>query len=280
MNTSQKTMKAITMHGFGGADVLAYETVSLPLPGDEQIVLQVAYAGVGKWDIYEREGLFAQMLPGKPTFPYILGSEGSGKVVAVGKKVTRFKQGDMAYGMVPARSPKAGFYAEYVAVDTSQAWLIPSRMTVQQAAALALDGGTALRGLQDTLQIGENSSLMIIGASGGVGHLAVQIAKHMGARVFAVASGEDGVQLALSLGADTAVDGKTTDVVTAARQFAPNGIDAALVTAGGPTIANMLHAVTAGGRIAYPNVVRLDPSDQAIGYNADYDTKLMNQLNT
>lgn len=277
--TTQNNMKAVALRTFGGPEALKLQAVPMPVTADDQIVIRVHFAGVGKWDVLEREGLFAEMTPGEPTFPYILGSEGAGTVVKTGKNVTQFNVGESVYGIVPARNPKAGFYAEYVAVNSNKAWPIPRNLTVQQAAALALDGGTALRGLKDSLQVGKDDTVMIVGASGGIGHMAIQIAKRLGARVFAVASGNDGVKLALSLGADTALDGKTVDVVAAAAVFAPKGIDTALITTDSPGVAKMLQAVRKDGRIAYPYGVRLNPDKRLMGYNADYDEALMSQLN-
>jgi NADPH:quinone reductase-like Zn-dependent oxidoreductase len=102
---------------------------------------------------------------------------------------------------------------------------------------------------------------MVYGASGGIGHLAVQLAKRMGARVLAVASGRDGVELVRKLGADVAVDGKREDVVRAARDFAPGGLDAALVLVYGESLEPALAALRKGGRVAHPNGV--DPAPRA-----------------
>ena len=99
--------------------------------------------------------------------------------------------------------------------------LLPGGLSLEQAGALGVDAMTALRGLRDTLNLQAGEALLVFGASGGVGHLAVQLAKRVGARVFAVASGEDGVALAGDLGADGAVDGKSGSVGDAARRFAP-----------------------------------------------------------
>jgi NADPH:quinone reductase-like Zn-dependent oxidoreductase len=120
------------------------------------------------------------------------------------------------------------------------------------------DAITALCGLEIlSLQPGED--IVIFGASGGIGHLAVQLAKRMGARVFAVASGEDGVALVRTLGADAAVDGHGGEVGKAARLFAPEGIDAALVTASGDGLADALDALRSGSRLAYPRGVEPEP---------------------
>jgi NADPH:quinone reductase-like Zn-dependent oxidoreductase len=125
---------------------------------------------------------------------------------------------------------------------------------------------------------------MIFGASGGIGHLAAQLATRMGARVFAVASGSDGVALVKSLVADAVVvDGHKDDIAAAARQFAPNGLDAALITAGGPVADDALTAVRAGGRVAYPNGVEPTPEPpfgiDAKSYDGMPDPQAIEKLN-
>jgi NADPH2:quinone reductase len=124
---------------------------------------------------------------------------------------------------------------------------------------MSVDAITALQGLEDGLDLRRGESLMIFGASGGIGHIAVQLARRTGARVFAVASGDDGVALAERLGADICVDGHKDDVAAAARDFAPAGIDAALLTIGGKAAENALSALRKGGRVVYPNGVQPVP---------------------
>src|SRR6476646_2309249 len=223
-------------------------------------------AGVGVWDPYEREGEFAKMFGTKPSFPYVLGSDGAGTVAAVGDQVHRFKEGDHAYALA-LTNPKGGFYAEYAVVKADNVSPIPKRLSVEQAGVMPSDALTALRGLDEILKLKTGESLMVFGAGGGIGHLAVQLAKRIGARVFAVASGDDGVALAKKLGADTVVDGRKDNVEAAARAFAPEGLDAALVTAGGETVDRALRAMNKNGRVAYPNGVEPAPK-------APYSVKL------
>jgi NADPH:quinone reductase-like Zn-dependent oxidoreductase len=225
-------------------------------------LIRVEAAGVGAWDPFEREGGFAEHFGTHATFPYVLGTDGAGTVAAVGDRVSRFKVGDRAYALSLA-NPKGGFYAEYVAVKADDASLIPDKLPTEQAGVMPVDAMTALRGLHDTLHLKPGESVLIFGASGGIGHLAVQLAKRMGARVFAVASGDDGVALVKKLGADVVVDGRKKDVAVAARKFAPNGLDAALMTAGGETADNALTAVRDGGRVAYPTGVEPEPKTRA-----------------
>src|SRR6185369_740160 len=134
------------------------------------------------------------------------GTDGAGTVAAVGDKVDGFEEGSEVYG-VSLAGPKGGFYAEYTCVKAKDASPIPRGMSIEHAGAFPMDAITALCGLDGALGLKAGESLMVFGASGGVGHIALQLAKIMGARVLAVASGRDGVELAERLGADAAVDG-------------------------------------------------------------------------
>jgi NADPH:quinone reductase-like Zn-dependent oxidoreductase len=246
-------------------------------------LIRVESAGIGQWDAFEREGLFVQVYGGQPQFPYVLGSEGAGTVVEVGARVGQFRKGDRVYALIGARVPKAGFYAQYAAVDAGEVWPVPGGMQTTEAGALPVDAGTALRGLRDILQLKMGQSVLVVGASGGIGHLAVHLGKQLGARVLAVASGADGVRFAERLGADVAVEGQNADVHTAARELARDGVDAALVTAGGEATDRALMVVRTGGRIAYPNGVQPAPRERpgvsVMAYNAMYDRELMDHLN-
>jgi NADPH:quinone reductase-like Zn-dependent oxidoreductase len=148
---------------------------------------------------------------------------------------------------------------------------------------MPVDAMTALRGLDDTLGLKPGESVMIFGASGGIGHLAVQLAKRMGVRVFAVASGSDGVALVKRLSADAVIDGHKDDIVAVARQFAPDGLDAALITAGGPAADTALTAMRAGGRVAFPNGVEPIPKPpsgiNAKAYDGMPDPQAIEKLN-
>ena len=188
----------------------------------------------------------------EPKFPYVLGTDGAGTVAAVGEQVSRFKEGDRVYAAALA-NPKGGFYAEYAAVKADNVSHVPAQLTTEQAGVMACDAMTALRGLDDMLGLKPGEALMIFGASGGIGHLAVQLAKRLGARV--LASGADGVAVARRLGADVVVNGRTDDVAddvaVAAREFA-EGLDAALMTAGGKAADRRWRRCTPGGASPTP----------------------------
>ena len=252
------TMRAVAIDRFGGLETLKLRTLPVPEAGPDEILLRVQSIGVGEWDPFEREGGFAKLFGIEPKFPYVLGSDGAGTVLTVGERVRRFKVGDRVYAINLA-GPKGGFYAEYAVVKEENTALISPKLSMEQAGVMPVCAITALRGLEDTLRLKQGESLMIFGASGGIGHLAVQLAKRLGARVFAVASDDDGVALVWRLGADSAVDGHKDDVAAAARQFAPDGLNAALLTAGGEAVEQALSAMRKGGRVAYPNGVEPAP---------------------
>src|SRR5438105_12166250 len=127
------------------------------------------------------------------------------------------------------------------------------------AGALATIGLTALQGVDDALETQPGERLIIHGASGNVGMIALQFAKLRGARVLATASGRDGLDLVRRLGADAAIDGKRSDIGKAAREFAPDGIDAVLAFVGGKELTRCLDALRKGGRLAYPNGIEPEP---------------------
>ncbi|WP_219338466.1 NADP-dependent oxidoreductase [Luteimonas deserti] len=233
----------------------------VPMPGPGEVLVRVLAAGFGHWDVLERDGrLGAAALS---TGPVIGGSEGAGSVVEVGPGVHRVREGDRVCAIAPPGHRRNGFHAQFALVSADLVWPVPVRLPLHQAAALPVDGGLALHAIDRALDLGRGQSLLISGASGGIGHMALQFARHRGARVLAVASGADGVDLAERLGADMAIDGRRHDVTAALRIFAPGGLDAALLTADAPSITGAaLRALRPGGRIAWPQGV-LPPADRS-----------------
>jgi NADPH2:quinone reductase len=256
--TVPTTMQAAAIDRFGGSETLSVRTLPVPQVEPDEVLIRVEAAGVGSWDRGEREGHYSDYL-GAPTFPYVLGWDGSGTIAAIGERVSSCKLGDHVYAATFPKRGGGGFYAEYAAVRADYVWHVPRDLTSVQAGVMGWDVLTALSGLDDILSIKPDEKLLVFGASGGIGHMAVQLAKRMGARVLAVASGDDGVALATRQGADAVVDGRRQDALAAARSFAPNGLDACLITAGGEMTDRTLQAVRNGGRIAYPKGVTPKP---------------------
>jgi NADPH:quinone reductase len=280
--TTQNTMRAAALDRFGSIETIKMHTLPVPEVAPDEVLIRIESAGVAEWDPFEREGGFAKMSGTSPTFPYVLGSDGAGTVAEVGKQVKSFKEGDRVYAAALA-NPKGGFYAEYASVKAEYVSRIPDKLSTEQAGVMPSDAVTGLRGLDDILRLKRDESVMIFGASGGIGHMAVQLAKHMGARVLAVASGNDGVALAKRLGADAVVDGHKDDVAATAREFAPQGLDAALLTAGGEAAERALRTVRDGGRVAHPNGVEPKPSAppgvKVSTYDGEPDKEIIDKLN-
>jgi len=280
--TTQHTMRAAAIDRFGGPETITLHMLPVPEVAPDEVLIRIESAGVGEWDPLERDGGFVKMLGVTPTFPYVLGSDGAGTVAAVGKQVEGFKEGDKVYSAVLA-NPKGGFYAEYASVKSEYISRIPHKLSIEQAGVMLSDAVTGLRGLDDVIGLKRDESVMIFGASGGIGHMAVQLAKRMGARVFAVASGDDGVSLVNRLGAEVIVEGHRDDVAAAARKFAPGGVDAALVTAGGEAADRALTAMRDGGRVAHPNgvepVPKARPGVKVSAYDGQPDRQIIDKLN-
>jgi NADPH2:quinone reductase len=212
-------MKAAALERFGGPEVLSTHKVPVPALDPGEVLIALHTAGVGVWDADMRAG----WLPGgAPKFPLVLGTDGAGKVVAMGSHIRHFKIGDPVYSYsFENPTGKGGFYAEYVAVDADKVAPVPRGLDLFEAGAIPTTGLTAIQGIDNALELKRDEALIIHGASGGVGTLAVQFAKLRGARVLATASGEDGVALVLGLGADMALDGRNDDIKATAQAFAP-----------------------------------------------------------
>jgi NADPH:quinone reductase-like Zn-dependent oxidoreductase len=211
---------------------------------------------VGGWDESIRDGSWKP--GGRTRFPLVLGTDGAGVVVAKGARVRRFRVGDRVYAY-DAENRKGGFYAEYVAVDERKTGRVPRRLDLLQAGAGAVTGLTALQGIDGALEVRRGETVLIFGASGAVGTLAVQFAKRLGARVLATASGQRAAKVVRRLGADAVIDARRGKAADQLRELTPDGIDAVLALAGGDELERCLDFVRDRGRIAYPNGVEPEP---------------------
>lgn len=250
------TMRASALDRFGGPGVLKLHVLPVPEVGPSEVLIATHTAGVGSWDADMRGGWWPDGKRPRP--PIVLGTDGSGWIASVGSRVRRFAPGDIvyAYGF---GSPKGGFYAEYVAVAADRVGRPPSILSLREAGAIPTTGLTAVQGIDDVLHVARGESVVIHGASGGVGSLALQFAKMRGARVLATASGRDGLAFVRRLGADAVADGRRDDLRAAAIAFAPEGVDAVFATAGGKALTRLVAAVRRGGRVAFPNGVEPVP---------------------
>jgi NADPH:quinone reductase-like Zn-dependent oxidoreductase len=274
------TMRAAAIDHYGGPEVLTLHELPVPEVSVKEVLIAVHTAGVGGWDADIREGWNPG---GRVRFPVVLGTDGSGTIAQRGSRARRFKEDDRVYAY-SWNNPKGGFYAEYVAVHEDKVAPVPDPpLDLKHAGAVPVTGLTALQGIADHLDLQTGENVMIHGASGGVGTLAVQFAKERGARVFGVASGDDGVALVKRLGADDAVDGHKEDFVEAAFRFAPKGIDAVLALGSGESVERCLDVLRQGGRLAYPNGIEPAPKKRRglkiISYDAEAGVREFEKLN-
>jgi NADPH2:quinone reductase len=250
------TMRAAAIDRFGPPAALTLHTLPVPQPGRNEILIAVHAAGVGVWDRSTRDGSWRPY--GRAKFPLVLGTDGAGIVVARGAGARSLRVGDRAYAYDYA-NPEGGFYVEYVAVRERHAARVPEVLDLLQAGAAVTTGLTALQGIDDALHVRRGETVLIFGASGAVGTLAIQFAKRHGARVLATASGRDAAALVRRLGASAAIDARSSGAGDQLRKLAPDGVDAALGLAGGSALERFLQHVRPGGRIAYPNGVEPEP---------------------
>ena len=250
-------MRACAIDRFGGPETLTIHKGPTPVIGADEVLIALDTAGVGSWDADMRDGWSPG--GGHSAFPLIPGSDGSGRVAALGSRVNRLQLDEPVYAYSFA-NPKGGFYAEYVAVAADHTAPIPRGLSIREAGAVATTGLTALQGIDSALKVTKGENVVILGASGGVGTLAVQFAKLRGARVLAVASGQDGVELVRRLGADVAIDGRKDDVSTALKNFAP--VDSLLALAGGEIADRVVEHLKSDGAAAWPNGVEPAPKSR------------------
>jgi NADPH:quinone reductase-like Zn-dependent oxidoreductase len=229
-------MKVITQDSFGGPEVLHLAERPEPTALPTEVVVQLRASALNPVDASVRSGQLP--LLGPP--PFVLGWDISGIVDSVVPGVTRFQPGDEVFGM--PFFPRAGnAYAQYVAVPSRQLAAKPRSLTHVQAAAIPLAGLTAWQSIVDTASVHEGQTILIHAAGGGVGHLAVQIAKARGARVIATASAGK-LEFVRSLGADEVIDYGATDFAEAAGK-----VDVVLDTVGGEVASASIDVLRPGG---------------------------------
>lgn len=262
-------MTAAAIDRFGPPEVLKTHVLPVPDLDPDEVLIAVEAAGVGSWDPLIRRGDWAEQ---GTKFPLVLGTDGVGRVAAVGGRVRRWRIGERVWGS-SYMNPKGGFYAEYVALKANDVGRPPRHLDTLEAGAGCATGLTALQGIDDHLRVRRGEVVLVFGASGGVGTLAVQFAKRKGARVIGTATGRDATALVRSLGADGVFDARDRRAPDRLRELAPEGLDAVLALAGGEELERCLDQVRAGGRVAYPNGVEPPPRKRRglriVAYNGE-----------
>jgi NADPH:quinone reductase-like Zn-dependent oxidoreductase len=232
-------MKAITQQGYGSSDVLQLQDVDEPIPNDDEVLVRVRAASANPRDWHVMRGVPYLARPQiRKLRSGILGSDVAGQVEAVGKAVTRFRPGDEVFADVVT-----GGFAEYTSVSEGFVAPKPANLTYEQAAAVPLAAVTALQGLRDHGRVEPGQRVLIIGASGGVGTFAVQIAKWLGAKVTGVCSTRN-VELVGSLKADHVIDYTREDFTRNGQTF-----DLILQLAGTQSPSDLRRALTPTGTL-------------------------------
>ena len=203
-NQAVKTMTAAFIKGYGEQETMTIGQRPVPKIEANQVLIEVAAAGVNPVDFHIRNGMIADT--GTHTLPLILGWDAAGKVVAKGENVSQHEIGDEVFVFAPI--DKQGVYAEFLAVDADLVVSKPKTLTMNESAGVPLAAVTAWQGLVEEGKLSKGQKVLILGASGGVGGFAVQIAKALGAHVTASASGKNAAYVK-SLGADEFIDYKT-----------------------------------------------------------------------
>jgi NADPH2:quinone reductase len=197
----ESAMKAILVREFGAPEVMKLEDVPTPKPGPGQVLVKIRAAGVNPYDTYMRAGVYAI----KPPLPYTPGGDGAGIVEAVGDGVKKLKVGDRVY----LAHPLTGTYAEYALATESQAHRLPERIPFSQGAGIYVAYATAYYGLVHNAKAHASETVLVHGASGGVGIAAVQIARAMGLTVIGTGGTDKGLELVKKEGAQFAFNHRT-----------------------------------------------------------------------
>jgi NADPH:quinone reductase len=252
-------MKAVRVHDFGDPSVLRYEDAPTPEPGEGEIQVKVAAAGLNFIDTYHRQGWYP--LPR----PFILGQDGAGVVEQVGPGVTEFKAGDQV-----AWAQHQGSYAEYACVSAAKAVPVPADLDLKTAAAVLLQGMTAHYLAVSTYPLGPNDTALIHAAAGGTGALLVQIAKIRGARVYGTVGNEEKAQLAKAAGADEAIIYTQSDFESEVKRLSGGkGVDVVYDSVGKDTFHKSLNCLRPRGYLVL--------FGQASGRVEPIDPQILNQ---
>ncbi len=237
-------MKAIQYSQFGGPEVLKVVNVPIPEPLDSEVLIKIHYAGLNPVDWKVREGLLQKAIPFQ--FPITPGWDASGVVEKIGKGVKHFKVGDEVFTYCRKELLQGGTYAEYIAIDENAVAKKPSNISFSVAASIPLVALTAWQALYDILQLKKGDVILIQAGAGGVGSLALQIAKRIGAFVITTTSSKNS-DYVRSLGADLIVNYDKENMTDVIRKAYPNGIDSVFEMIGGKSMDEAAQLIKKGG---------------------------------
>lgn len=268
-------MKAAQIHTYGSPSVIKINDISIPSPREDQVLIEVKAVSLNPFDTTIREGYMREMIP--LNFPVTLGGDVSGIVTEVGLNVTQIAVGEKVYGQASVVAGNSGAFAQYAATDTNQIAHKPASLSFEEAAAFPLAGVSAIQALFEHLNVQKGHKLFIHGGAGGIGSLAIQIAKYLGAYIATTIKSEDSDHVR-NLGANEVINYTTEDFVEILSEY-----DAVFDTVGGEDFARTLRTLKRGGKavsmIAQPDEalareLEVEALMQSTGVNTKRLTKL------
>ncbi|TXK47932.1 NADP-dependent oxidoreductase [Pontibacter qinzhouensis] len=241
-----KQMKAVIYETFGGPEQLKLSTLAVPEIKEGEVLVRIKAAGVNPVDYAVREGYLKDKLP--TVFPVIPGWDVAGVVEERGFSARRFEIGDEVFAYARRPAVQYGTYAEYIVLPESYLAKKPREISWEAAAGIPLVGLTAWQSLFDVGKLQKGQAVLVLGGSGGVGSMAIQLAKAKGATIMAVASEANHAYMQ-ELGADFTVTYKNTHVGEAVKEVIPEGVDLIFDCASGDTLKQSLQALKPSGKV-------------------------------
>jgi NADPH:quinone reductase len=238
-------MKAAYINRTGPPDSIIYGELPTPDPVESQVLVKVSAVAVNPIDTYVRSGFVPMSLP----FPFVVGCDLAGVVLAVGPKVRRVKAGDRVWGSNQGLAGRQGTFATHAAVDEAWLYPIPEGVSDERAAAMALVGITAHLGLVRRAQLQPGETVLVNGGGGAVGSVVVQMAKALGATVLATTSSEAKAEACRQLGAAHVINYSTQNVETALQELVPGGVQVWWETAREPDFTQSVKSLAPRGRL-------------------------------
>lgn len=240
MSPIPSRMRVVEVRQAGGPEMLQLAEWPVPAPGDDDVLIRVAAAGLNRADVLQRRGAYPSP-PGAPANP---GLEASGTVVAVGSRVTEFKPGDAVCALL-----QGGGYSEYVAVHAAQVLPVPGSLSLIEAASLPETYFTVWSNLYEFGGLQRGETLLVHGGSSGIGISAIQLARALGSKVFTTVGNDEKARFCEALGAARAINYKSEDFVAVIAELTTGGVNVVLDMVGGSYVARNLQVLAVEGRL-------------------------------
>jgi NADPH:quinone reductase-like Zn-dependent oxidoreductase len=274
--SAAQSMRALVIDQFGGPEALHLADIPRPAPGPGEVLVEIAYASVNPADWKTREGMLSRYIAYE--FPFVLGFDLAGVVRDVGPGVANWRIGDRVFGTSKQGQGQNGSYAAFTLANAAMLVPLPPNISMAEAAGLPTAGITAYGGLVDVGALKAGQSVLINGGAGGVGSIAIQIAKAVGARV-AVTCSAGSFAYVEEIGADLAIDYRKDDVTAAVRAWAPDGVDLVLDAVGlGTLITHAAELVRSGGSFVEIETLISSASPEQIAAAAEKGVRIVSNM--